>query len=46
MLGLDKADLRLLLFVAIITLLAPFLLNPFPVASGLAQFNGNGVIIA
>ncbi len=39
MLGLDKADLRLLLFVAIITALAPFLLNPFPVNSGLAQFN-------
>ncbi len=39
MLGLDKADIRLLIFVAIITLLAPFFLNPFPVDSGLAQFN-------
>ncbi|MEL6751025.1 MAG: branched-chain amino acid ABC transporter permease, partial [Pseudomonadota bacterium] len=39
MFGLDKADIRLLVFVAIITMLAPFFLNPFPVDSGLAQFN-------
>lgn len=39
MLALEKADARLLLFVAALTVLAPFLLNPFPVDSGLAQFN-------
>ncbi|MEO0800144.1 MAG: branched-chain amino acid ABC transporter permease, partial [Pseudomonadota bacterium] len=39
MFGLDKADGRLLLFVTIITILAPFFLNPFPVNSGLDQFN-------
>ncbi|MEL6297510.1 MAG: branched-chain amino acid ABC transporter permease [Pseudomonadota bacterium] len=39
MFSLDKADARLLVFVAILTILAPFLLNPFPVNSALAQFN-------
>lgn len=39
MLGLDKKDYRLLLIVLIITMLAPFILNPFPEGSGLAQFN-------
>jgi branched-chain amino acid transport system permease protein len=39
MLGLDKKDFRLLLIVVAITLLAPFILNPFPENSGLAQFN-------
>ena len=39
MLGLEKADIRLLFFVATITLFAPFFLNPFPVDSALAQFN-------
>ncbi len=39
MLGLDKKDFRLLLIVVIITMLAPFILNPFPEGSGLAQFN-------
>ncbi|WP_103764112.1 MULTISPECIES: branched-chain amino acid ABC transporter permease [Roseovarius] len=39
MLGLDKKDFRLLLIVLIITMLAPFILNPFPEGSGLAQFN-------
>ncbi len=39
MLGLTNADFRLLLLVAVLTILAPFLLNPFPVDSGLAQFN-------
>ena len=39
MLGLNNKDFRLLVLVAIITLLAPFILNPFPESSGLAQFN-------
>ena len=36
---ISKADMRTLFFVAIIALLAPFILNPFPTDSGLAQFN-------
>jgi ABC-type branched-subunit amino acid transport system permease subunit len=39
MLGLQKKDLALLVLVAALTMLAPFLLNPFPVDSALAQFN-------
>ena len=39
MLGLDKKDFSLLLLVAIMTMCAPFILNPFPEGSGLAQFN-------
>ncbi|MEX0367280.1 MAG: branched-chain amino acid ABC transporter permease [Ruegeria sp.] len=39
MLGLDKKDTTLLIIVAILTLLAPFILNPFPTGSGMAQFN-------
>ena len=39
MLGLNKKDGRLFLLVIVLTLLAPFLLNPFPSDSGLAQFN-------
>jgi len=39
MLGLKNNDLRLLLIVFILTMAAPFLLNPFPTESGLAQFN-------
>lgn len=39
MLGLGKRDLSLLLIVAVLTLFAPFILNPFPEGSGLAQFN-------
>jgi ABC-type branched-subunit amino acid transport system permease subunit len=39
MLGLNKKDLSLLLIVAILTLCAPFILNPFPEGSALAQFN-------
>jgi len=39
MLGLDNKDSRLLLIVAVLTLLAPFILNPFPESSELAQFN-------
>ena len=39
MLGLNKKDFGLLIIVAILTMLAPFILNPFPEGSGLAQFN-------
>jgi len=39
MLGLNTKDTRLLLLVIGLTMLAPFLLNPFPVGSDLAQFN-------
>ncbi|MGP6089621.1 branched-chain amino acid ABC transporter permease [Antarctobacter jejuensis] len=39
MFGLDKKDTRLLLIVAALVLFAPFLLNPFPADSGMAQFN-------
>ncbi|MBO9449171.1 branched-chain amino acid ABC transporter permease [Tropicibacter sp. R16_0] len=39
MFGLDKKDTSLLIVVAILTLLAPFILNPFPTDSAMAQFN-------
>ena len=39
MLGLNKKDTLLLLVVACLTMLAPFLLNPFPEGSNMAQFN-------
>jgi branched-chain amino acid transport system permease protein len=39
MLGLNGKDTSLLLFVALLTILAPFILNPFPENSDLAQFN-------
>jgi ABC-type branched-subunit amino acid transport system permease subunit len=39
MLGLDKKDTLLLLVVIALTVLAPFILNPFPANSTLAQFN-------
>ncbi len=39
MLGLNKKDLGILLVVALITIAAPILLNPFPSNSGMAQFN-------
>jgi len=39
MFGLDKKDGSLLLLVAALTMLAPFLLNPFPEGSAMAQFN-------
>ncbi|MEM8774884.1 MAG: branched-chain amino acid ABC transporter permease [Pseudomonadota bacterium] len=39
MLGLEQKDFRLLVIVAILTMAAPFILNPFPESSGLAQFN-------
>lgn len=38
-LGLESKDFRLLLVVLGLTLFAPFLLNPFPAGSELAQFN-------
>lgn len=39
MLGLEKKDFRLLLIVIGLTLFAPFILNPFPQGSEMAQFN-------
>src|SRR6056297_2777038 len=39
MFGLGKKDVTLLLIVAALTMLAPFLLNPFPEGSAMAQFN-------
>ena len=39
MLGLDKKDTTLLIIVAALALLAPFILNPFPDGSAMAQFN-------
>ncbi|MCZ0812869.1 branched-chain amino acid ABC transporter permease [Roseovarius sp. EGI FJ00037] len=39
MFGLDKKDTSLLIIVAALTMLAPFLLNPFPAESAMAQFN-------
>lgn len=39
MLGLEKRDTTLLFIVAILTLFAPFILNPFPSDSAMAQFN-------
>ena len=39
MFGLEKKDATLLVIVAILTLFAPFLLNPFPSESAMAQFN-------
>ena len=39
MFGLDKRDFTLLLIVAILTMCAPLLLNPFPEGSAMAQFN-------
>ena len=39
MLGLSAKDFRLLLLVVLLTMAAPFLLNPFPEGSGMAQFN-------
>lgn len=39
MLGLGKKDTSLLLVVVALTMLAPFILNPFPSDSAMAQFN-------
>ncbi|MDW3225529.1 MAG: branched-chain amino acid ABC transporter permease [Paracoccaceae bacterium] len=39
MMGLTKKDFTLLLIVAVLALFAPFILNPFPEGSAMAQFN-------
>jgi len=39
MLGLNTKDARLLIIVIGLTMLAPFILNPFPEGSEMAQFN-------
>jgi branched-chain amino acid transport system permease protein len=39
MFGLSAKDTRLLLLVIFLVAFAPFLMNPFPVDSGMAQFN-------
>ena len=39
MLGLNKKDFTLLIIVVLLTLLAPFIMNPFPIDSAMAQFN-------
>ncbi|WP_324753621.1 branched-chain amino acid ABC transporter permease [Roseovarius sp. Pro17] len=39
MLGLTRKDALMLGLVTVLALLAPFILNPFPVNSGMAQFN-------
>jgi ABC-type branched-subunit amino acid transport system permease subunit len=39
MLNLDRKDTLTFMFVIAVTLLAPFVMNPFPEASALAQFN-------
>jgi len=39
MLGMTRKDALLLVLVTVLALLAPFILNPFPVNSGMAQFN-------
>ncbi|MEM7206428.1 MAG: branched-chain amino acid ABC transporter permease [Pseudomonadota bacterium] len=40
MLGLNQKDTKLLIIVTAMVVFAPFLLNPFPQGSELAQFNG------
>jgi len=39
MLGLNKKDTTLMIVVVALTVLAPFILNPFPTDSAMAQFN-------
>ena len=39
MFGLEKRDTTLLIVVAILTMFAPLILNPFPTDSAMAQFN-------
>lgn len=39
MFGLNKKDSGLMVFVICVTLLAPFIMNPFPADSAMAQFN-------
>lgn len=41
MLGLNKHDATLFVIVIVLTFCAPFLLNPFPTGSSLAQFNAD-----
>jgi len=40
MLGLNKKDTGLLVVVVVLTVFAPFIMNPFPEGSAMAQFNG------
>ena len=40
MFGLDAKDTRLFFFVIVLVAFAPFLINPFPTESAMAQFNG------
>ncbi len=40
MLGLNKSDTRFLIIVICLTLFTPFLMQPFPEGSAMAQFNG------
>lgn len=40
MFGLDAKDTRLFFFVIVLVAFAPFLMNPFPTESAMAQFNG------
>ncbi len=39
MMGMNNKDATLFLIVIVLTLLAPFILNPFPTDSAMAQFN-------
>ncbi|MGY9049468.1 ABC transporter permease [Puniceibacterium antarcticum] len=39
MFAIEKKDTTLLLIVAVLTMCAPFILNPFPTDSAMAQFN-------
>ena len=39
MFGLEAKDARLFVIVIVMVILAPFIMNPFPTDSGLAQFN-------
>ncbi len=39
MFGMSQKDATMLLIVAVLAMLAPFLLNPFPTGSAMAQFN-------
>jgi ABC-type branched-subunit amino acid transport system permease subunit len=39
MLGLNNKDTKLMLVLLVMTMCAPFILNPFPEGSELAQFN-------
>ena len=39
MLGLNRKDMSLMFFVLLAVIFAPFVLNPFPTDSAMAQFN-------